>query len=408
MYLPAFLLSAQNSCTLATININNWIGVDALIVLATLSVGAIIYSLSGLLPNPMRDRLKGAVRIEYTEGFFSIVLIASLVSMAYAACGAGAALSGLPSGDYQNIFQSDSYYITSLLFVKGTSITTQLIAQGMILSIDSAFSNNIFFSLSSSVGKITGSGILSKIPIKSVQFLSNYVIINYTGRISNVYSSYSNTYVVYSGFIVVTFGALFILYFLLPLISALALNLLVPVAILMRSISFAGPKLREASNALIALGVALFFVFPLTISVNQGIMNWLYCANGTTSCNPYTTYLGSYDLGNIPLAYLLTPQTANFGNAGGVPLTLPVSFYLATTASGSGGYGSYIMNLIEGLILLPNQVNNMTAEVAQYVFEGIVLIAIDFAITMGFAQGLYKGLNAIPSIMGNSGPFWGS
>jgi hypothetical protein len=231
---------------------------------------------------------------------------------------------------------------------------------------------------------------------------------NTTGRLYETYMAYSGAYTMFAGFLVVTFGALFILYLLLPIIMALAMNLLVPAAILLRSVSFAGPKLREASNAFIAIGIALYFVLPLSISANQAIVNWLYCQNPGQACNPYLQYVGPYDLNNIPLTVLLTPQTMGaYGYIGANPLSLPVSFFGQAIETGAGGWGSYIKDLAEGLVDLPDQVNSYSVSVAQYVFEGIVLIALDFAITMGFAQGLYKGLNAIPSVLGSSGSFWG-
>ncbi len=387
----------QSSCSFANVNLNNWIGITALVLLAMMSIGALIYAFATILPNPLRDKLKRMVHVEYSEGAFSLLLLVCLISLAYAACSVGASLSNV-GGNYQNIFQSDNYYIGTLLFSTGTKITSELISQGILLSIDANMVNFVLYSISKSINTGGFKGTVSGHPLA--------VSINYSGSLSNVYASYSNTYAVYSGFIVITFGALFILYFLFPIISTLGLGLIIPIAIVMRTISFVGPKLREASNAFIALGVALYFVLPLAVAANQSIVNWVYCSGATTTtCNPYIVYLGPYKLNNIPTASFLNKNTTPFGNIGGVSLSIPASFFGATV-SGSGSFVSFLQNLAEGLVLLPNQVNNYTAQVAQYVFEGIVLIALDFAITMGFAQGLYKGLNAIPGILGGGQAFW--
>ena len=405
--IPFFIMAAAQAppaCTLATVNINNWIGVDVLILLATFSVGAVIYALAGLLPNPHREKLKGIVRIEYTEGAFSLVLIASLISLAYAGCNVGFSLSGLSSGNYQNVFQSDQHYIGKLLFVTGGNIAGQLMARDMVLSIDAAFSNEVFYRLSS---LLKGSfGVPN--PFKLIPYVKNYVSLNETGRLASVYNSYGDTYLLYAGFVVVTFGALFILYFLLPIILALGMNLLVPVAIVLRSISFAGPKFREASNAFIAIGVALYFVLPLAISSNQAIVNWLYCQNqnGASACNPYMQYIEPYTLSNIQATAFLTPQTLQYGTIFGFHFSLPYSLFGQIGASSSGGFWNYALNMLESMVRLPYQVSAYATVVAQYIFQGIVLIAIDFAIAMGLAQGLYKGLNAIPTILGGGGPFW--
>src|SRR5271154_6133544 len=107
MMLPSILFSsaATPACNLATVNINDWIQINVLVLLACLSVGAVIYALAGLLANPLREKLKHAVQIEYTQGAISALLIGALISMAYMGCSIGAAMSGL-GNNYQNIFQS--------------------------------------------------------------------------------------------------------------------------------------------------------------------------------------------------------------------------------------------------------------------------------------------------------------
>ena len=57
------------------------------------------------------------------------------------------------------------------------------------------------------------------------------------------------------------------------------------------------------------------------------------------------------------------------------------------------------------LINAPQEINNLIPPVAEYLFQGIILIALDMAITIGFAQGLAKGLGSLSNMM-NIGPFW--
>ena len=56
---------------------------------------------------------------------------------------------------------------------------------------------------------------------------------------------------------------------------------------------------------------------------------------------------------------------------------------------------------------IPSVIILYAAKTAQYVFEGIVLIGIDMAIVLAFAQGLTKGLNSAGKMIG-TGPFWGN
>ena len=64
-------------------------------------------------------------------------------------------------------------------------------------------------------------------------------------------------------------------------------------------------------------------------------------------------------------------------------------------------------SIINALAGIPGQTDNYGVEVAEYMFTSIVLIALDVAITLGFAQGLARGLGSISGAM-NVGPFWGS
>ena len=73
--------------------------------------------------------------------------------------------------------------------------------------------------------------------------------------------------------IVVTFGILFMIYLLLPIITALALTVVVPLALIMRSIPFAGPKLRESSDTFMSLAIGFYFILPLAILMNSYIIS---------------------------------------------------------------------------------------------------------------------------------------
>ncbi|MEM0200868.1 MAG: hypothetical protein QXD23_00485 [Candidatus Micrarchaeaceae archaeon] len=413
-----FLFATQlTACNLSNININNWIEIDALIIIAMFSIGALIYSLSSLFSSQTSKKIKGNVIYELSEGIISLLIFLSLISLVYASCSVGSSLSG--QSNYQNIFQADSYYIGNLLFVKGTSLVTVLSFQGIAVAIDGnivtlllgavtgSLNNELgaktsLISLGSS-GSGSSSGSSGSAQIGGENPTTNptlgFGISLSTGSdVEGLFDTYAGTYAVYGAAIVVTFGLLFVLYLLIPIITALSFTLVVPISLILRSLGFLGPSVRSISNTLLALAIAFYIVFPLTISMNSFVVNWIYCSNNVTVCNPYTAYTGNYKLSTIPLGSLLKQNTVNFLNYGGFPLSLPTSFYGSIIGNG-GGIGQVAKNLLEGIINLPNQVAGYSTEVAQYFFEGVLLVAIDLMITLAFAQGLTKALNQIPHLI---------
>lgn len=408
----------QTACNLGNINANNWIWINAMVILAMFSIGALVYSLSTLLPSQSSKKIKSTIIYELSEGIISLLIFISLISLVYASCSVGAGLSG--QSNYQNLFQADEYYVGTLLFVKGTSLVTDLTFQGITLSIDgnivSILLDQVTSSLNSALGGINGISIGSGTsaatgtggssgaatiggsqPSSSVTAGFGITLAN-SGDVESLFDSYAGVYVSYGMIIVITFGLLFVLYFLFPIISAIAFALIVPVSLIMRSFSFLGPKIREISNTLLALAIAFYIVFPLTISMNSYVISWLFCTNTGQVCNPYLQYTGNYKIAQIPLGDLFKQNTVSFLNYGGISFNLPVNFY-SSLAGNAGGVGAAVANLFEGVVATPLQIDSFSTKIAEYFFEGVLLVAIDFMITLAFAQGLNKALNTIPGLL---------
>ncbi len=407
------LFQTVQACSPSALNVNNWIGINVLVVLAFLGVASFIYATSNLMSNTYRERVRKILRGEYTECMISIFLITSLITISYASCNIGASLSGLGS-NYQNVFQADNYYIGTLLFSKGTGIVSGLITQGLFLSIDGLIANQVLSSYNAYINnQLPNEGTIAGTPNPQVGQPAYAIEAEYDGDIYTVYNSYADVYTTYAGFIVLGFGVLFVLFFMLPIISSTALVLLVPVAIIMRSLAFSGPKLREAANALLALSIALYFVFPLAISMNGYVVSWVYCTQSpyqlsvanapsapSTSCNPYPQYVSAYAINSIPISTFFAQNAISEYNSGALQ-----SNFLGAANLGTGNIVNTVTTLVQGLVGLPSLISNYTNQVAEYLFECVVLVALDFAITMGFAQSLYKGLNSISGVLG-AGSFW--
>lgn len=394
----------QCSYNLAFLNKNDWIGICVLVVTISMMISAVMYGVSGLLPGTQREKLKGVVKYEYIQALFSLILITALFSMSVAACNIGAALTQGASG-YQDPFQFAGSYIGNLMFAKGIALVGGLFSAGTSLVIDAAFANYFV----SAIGNFFPSG---SIPTYTSGTLSAsagvHIEITGTDEPSEIIYEYSYILPFLEGLVVVTFGLLFAAFVSLPIIEGLALTLVIPVAIIMRSLAFSGPRLRDVSNTFIAMAIAFYFVFPLTIAMNYYVVNWMYCLNGS-SCNPYVAYLGpgGYLLNTLPINQLLA--NPNNINVNGVPsiggISLPLNFFGADLFAGNNGLLGIIGNVVNGLENMPRLINGYVLETAQYLFQGIFLIAIDVAITVGFAVGLNRGLNSIGQLLA-VGPFW--
>ncbi|HUB92422.1 MAG TPA: hypothetical protein VL945_00510 [Candidatus Saccharimonadales bacterium] len=401
-----FLLSSsstflsQCAYNISFLNNNNWLSITALVVVMSLMISAMAYGLSGLFPGNTRERVRGVVKYEYIQGIFSIILIIVLFTLSFSACSIGSALVGTAAAplNYQDPFQFASYYIGNLMFAKGIALVTGLFSAGTVLMVDATLVNFFVSEIGQAV-PIRNSGTGLKIAITGTDEPATVIY---------EYSYVLNT--VLAPLVVVSFGLLFVIFLSLNVIEALALTLVIPVAIIMRSLAFTGPKLREVSNGLVAIAIAFYFVFPLTLAMNYYVVNWTYCINGG-SCNPYATpYLNpGYQLNNLPINQLFTnPEYASTASISGIGALINVwtNFY-SFQAQGSGGFLAAVSEIFQGLVSVPSLLNNFVMETAQYLFQAIFLIALDVGITIGFAVGLHKSLEAMGQIFG-IGPFWGS
>jgi|GEM_PF-948919 hypothetical protein len=389
----------MNQCqyNISFLNYDGWINITALVVLITLFVSAMVYAFSGILPGNTRERVRGVVKYEYIQGVFSVILIVILFAMSLTACDMAGLLtqSATASTAYQDPFQFANGYVGTLLFVKGIALTTGMFQAGVTLVIDSFFVNYVL----SLAGSFTNAAtpILGKIGGTTTPAIANS---DQPAAIIYDYSSVLNYLL--EPIVVVVFGLLFVVFLALPAIETLALTLVIPVAIVMRSLAFTGPRLREASNALIALSIAFYFVFPLTLAMNFYVVNWTYC-NGVTNCNPYSSYLGPYTVNSLALSQLFTnSEVQNLPGFSG--LSLPENFYAAVIQS-HGGFSAAARQVVTGFTKIPEVINDYVESTAQYLFQALFLIGLDVAITIGFAVGLHKGLESMGQLFG-AGPFW--
>lgn len=201
-------------------------------------------------------------------------------------------------------------------------------------------------------------------------------------------------------------GVLFLQYILLPFLQYTAFIVILPAAIAMRSFSFAGGGLKAASNALLALAIAGYMIYPLMVMFNSYIMFYLgvnpltggaVCTsppqNACSSLNPDWQYLTAsfYPPQVSPNSFFSSPISTPFGVQ---PPTALVESALSNSNLGLSAFGPL------GIV---QQSQTIINEMAVLAFQGIFLFAIDLAVTVGFAIGLFKALDAGLEGAGN---FW--
>ena len=212
-------------------------------------------------------------------------------------------------------------------------------------------------------------------------------IIPFIGEgLSTDYAALSGLYIdIFAPITTVAIGALFIQYVGLPLLEFTAFTVILPVAITMRSLGFLGPKLRSAANAVLAIAIAAYLLYPLTVAFDAYAINYIFSAAnplyGCTNClssiyviNPITPTQFSTIFGTTSTTGLFTVNPNSVTSF--LTSVLPLSFLESALPS-----------------TVVSQVLTTTSNMAVFLFESVFMFGINLAITIGFAIGLAKGLD---------------
>lgn len=379
------------SCTYGELDLNGWVEINALVVVLLITVAALVYTVGGLMPASMREKIKSTARAEIFQGIIAMLIVVVLLSAAEGLCQVGSAMSAAStSPSYQDPILYAQNYLANLLFTKGFDLFTQIFSESTSLVIWGNIAE--YFASFFSIGL-------------------NFIRLSLDPNVVSIFFAFSSILTnVYIGLVSLTYGVILIIYLLLPIIERTALLIVVPVAIVMRSLVFTGPRLREAADSILALAIAFYFIFPMTILLDGMITTWVFvpCSTGSAPshslCDPYSQFIvGGYSIGSIP--------TSAFFSSGGIStnydgLSVPWNFFVSGAGS-LGGFGAAFTNGFEELFQVPAKIVGFGAEVAQYLFQGVFLLALDVAITVGFAQGLSKALSGAGRIV-SGGSFWGN
>ena len=379
---------------------NSWIGVNLLVVLVSLAIVAVVYSVGRFLPDRTRGRITEATKSEITQALISLIIIAVLIGSAQVACTTSASvgsrmLSSIPgvSASQASLdpFQYADTYIGNLAMHTGLNLLTTIYATDIGYSIEGAIYASVGALFSPDTDALTGTFSVSTLlrievgPSEGVDF-------------GNVLRILSDTYLgIFATTTTLIVGALFLQYLLLPVLQYSAFTVLLPVALAMRSLSFTGSGLRNTSNAVIAIAIAAYIIYPLMVLFDSYVMYWVFsptCPPLATPCNPSLVYLNvAYSSETLPLnSFFSQPIQTPEGD-------LQTSVKLISSSLTSIGG---LKTMFDPFAVV-SQIEQIVNQMAELAFQGIVLFAINAAVTIGFAMGLTKALNA--GIEG-AGSFW--
>ena len=405
-----------NTCAIWTTNyVNSWLSINILVIIASMMAIAVAYSLSSFFPSSTRGKIRGFVRFEMIQMIISIVIIGALLAFSAAACSASAHLSNSLVHTSMDPFTYADYYIGANVMNNGINLLSNIYATSISYSIyaaawrlsatllvrlpltySPALANKFPFLtwlLSRSVGQPSFPG-LSTLLGTFCKGGSNFCEYERIPSIdfAQLYDVYSGLYLsFYAPIIIVALGMLFIQFLALPIMQYTAFTIILPVAIAMRSIAFFSSGLADAANGLIAIAIAFYLIYPMTVAFDSYAIGYVFSAS-----NPASQY--------VNLAFTVnqvTPYTFLQGQPSNSPQGTVFSLFSYTIGSFSGhASGGNFYTPIFGLM---NSVHYYTDNMAEFVYEAILMFALNISITVGLAMSIYK---ALKSGLGEAGRFW--
>lgn len=364
---------------------SDWITINVIVVLLGISVTAVIYSVSKALPSRPSSLISSITKVEFFQLMLSLIIIGVLIAVSTMACNATTSFTQQLTGKQMVPFQYAEYYVSNLSLNTGLKLLTFL------------YTNSITYMMDAMVM----SKLSSQMPQFNRQFprtgsLPIQVSIAGDTEFGAPYSILSSFYLsLFATTIVTAIGMLFIQFLILPIIEAVAFTVLLPTALILRSIAYAGGRrdsLRHASNAFLSLAIALYLVYPATIALDGYVTGWIYSAQ-----NPLYQYLSpTMTVYQIPATLFSSMQSATTGQE---------THILSIAPSVMQVFNSFVKYGLPALnpFSVPADAITIISDGAQFMFVAVVLFAFNSAVTIAFAQSLANALNA-----GITGPvpFW--
>jgi hypothetical protein len=391
-------MSILNACALygPSTYVNNWLPASLVVILISLAAIALVYILNQFLPRTTSSKLTGMLKSEMIITVVSIVIIIILVAASGIAC---QITSGLSSPGQDPITFAEGYLV-SLVGNGGIGLLTNLYAQhfatAVVAGIWSRFADFIgaWLPTAAQVGSTL-----------SVSFPLGYDLSIAYGILSGIYID------VMAPIVMVAAALIYIQYLLLVLVQASAFTIILPVALIMRVLPFGGANLRNAANGVLALAIAGYIVFPLTIAFDSYAINWTFtqCTTGAVpgTCNPSAVYADSLlcvsgTAGTVSACHIGPIVSAGQMEVPGLSQTF---FGISTPDPGqvfSGGVSSDLLKTLYPQSAV-DDMDGAIGQTAVFMFVAFMMSTLDFAITLSFAMNLAKVLS---SGIEGAGSFW--
>lgn len=394
-----------------TTYVNSWLSINILVIVISLMAIACAYSFSSFFPSNSRSKIKGFVRFEMIQMFISVAIIAALLAFSATACSISSNISNSLTHKSMDPFAYAEYYISST-FNSGLTLLSNIYTTSIGYAIASS-SAKVLSSITlrglngQGSNLIKGNSFLTCVLTRTAgqcglgKYFNKYICSSKyceyesipSGDFATLYNMFASVYLnVYSPILIVAVAMLFIQFLAIPLMQASAFTIILPVAIALRSISFFSSGLGDASNALIAIAIALYIIYPMMVAFDSYAIAWVFSAQ-----NPSAQYVGGAFSVNTITPNAFFKNTTNVGSSGANALNTEISYVTSGFSSpGSYQYWAQALNLV-------GTMHNYTDNMAQFFFQSILLFALNMAVTVGLAMSLYKALR---SGLGEAGRFW--
>lgn len=382
----------------------SWLGINILVIaVAFIGIG-LLFMATRFLNENAKAKLTGITKMEVMQTFISLIIIVALAVFANSACGffqsiapaAGAAtvtsegsLScplATVSASGTDPFSYAESYVGQLAFDIGPNLA--------VASYSTAFATGVLSGLWTAVGDAVGQILTSAInaALQAIPYFDINFPIGFD--IGIAYGLLSDAYIIYLiPLIVVADSVMFVQYVALIAIQSLAFTILLPIAIILRSVSVVASPVRNVANSLIAIAIAMYLVYPLTIAFDAYAINWLYtpCSAGSApgSCNPSASFIcDTYSVQAVQNSCSLSQPPIYEGSG---------KYY---SQSGWSCLESGLESVVGGLGVLVNPTQGLQVQllttvngIAEYVFDALLMFAVNISITVAFAMGLAKAFN---------------
>lgn len=397
MIMLAATTNVVNYCQLyggpASPYISGWLPVTYIVIALGFLIVAVLYMVSRFMPPSFSSKIREITKVEITQVVLGILILLILLSATTAACNLSSSLgstvlaSAGAAGRGLSPFEYADYYIGTLALNHGINL------------LGTIYTTSIGYAIEARVMTVISQDLSAESPpigsIISVEVTYGHDLGTIYGALADVYFD------LLSPILIITIGMLYLQYLALPILQSVAFTIILPLALLIRFIPYGGNGLKTTSNAILAIAVAAYIIYPLMIAFDSYMVYWIYSptlnpAYGCTNC-----LSTAYVLTDIPSSSFLSTSVTSSQNSalGSITGALGIS-----TPATNNILSTTIYSSISGTDPVPTA-TYITEAMSQFVFVAVFLFGLNLAVTIGFAMGLARGLDA--GVEG-SASFWGS